>query len=170
MPTSNHCSFSSECGWRTGELASSIDPQHCAIMRDPLPVEHVWAHWFIMNGHSSSHFSHLDSWQLVKFFKVKSVLFLLCDWLIDDLRFQRIYFEPCPPLVSLREQREKGGTGARVFIRSHSQQFSCVLLCPPWHFIKNGSAVGGFPAAPRVWMKSSGNTDVVRDSLISCHL
>lgn len=22
-------------------LASSIDPQHCAVLRDPLPVEHV---------------------------------------------------------------------------------------------------------------------------------
>lgn len=149
-------------------LASPIDPQHCAILCDPLPVEHVWAHWFIVNSHGSSHFSHLDRWELVKFFKVKSVLFLLLrDWSMICgykgfvLNLAHLWF----PFVM---NGVRGGTSTRVFIRSHSQQLSCDLLCPPWPFIKNRSAaVEGSPAASRVWMESSGNTDTVRDSLIS---
>lgn len=89
---------------------------------------------------------------------------MVCDYKGFTLNLAHLWF---PFVMSSMRKVELVPRVFTVLIASSS----CDLLCPPWHFIKNRStAVGGFPAAPRVWMKSSGNTDVVRDSLISCHL
>lgn len=98
----------------------------------------------IMNGHSSSHFGHLDSWELVKFFKVKkcTVFIVVTDWSMIcnykgfTLNLAHLWF---PFVMSSMRKVELVPRVFIVLIASSSLVTCFVLL--------------GFPAAPRVWMK-----------------